>query len=108
RKEPSKSGTNGIMARQMTAGEDIVMRRKKLRYRAWHRGTREMDLVLGPCADAHVDRLDHHGLDRLEALMSEERPPLLTWVLGQVEPPDHIDHEFLAEVIADHQARIGK
>lgn len=92
----------------MTAGEDISMRRKKLRYRAWHRGTREMDLVLGPYADAHTENMDDAQLDRLEALMSEEDPPLLKWVMGQETPPDHIDKVFLAEVIADHQARVGK
>ena len=92
----------------MTAGEDISMRRKKLRYRAWHRGTREMDLVLGPYADAHTESMDDAGLDRLEALMSEEDPSLLKWVMGQETPPDHIDRAFLAEVIADHQARVGK
>ena len=96
------------MVCQMTAGEDISMRRKKLRYRAWHRGTREMDLVLGPYADAHTEAMDDSALDRLEALMSEEDPPLLKWVMGQETPPDHIDKAFLAEVIADHQARVGK
>ena len=97
-----------IMVRQMTAGEDIAMRRKKLRYRAWHRGTREMDLVLGPYADAHTEAMDTADLDRLEALMSEEDPPLLTWVMGQAVPPAHIDLEFLAQVIADHHARLAK
>ena len=92
----------------MTAGEDIAVRRKKLRYRAWHRGTREMDLVLGPFADAHAGTMDHARLDRLEALMSEEDPPLLTWIMGQAEPPDHVDRAFLAEVIADHSARLAK
>lgn len=96
------------MVRQMTAGEDISMRRKKLRYRAWHRGTREMDLVLGPYADAHTEAMDEVQLDRLEALMSEEDPPLLKWVMGQEEPPENVDRVFLAEVIADHQARLGK
>ncbi|MBS3848619.1 succinate dehydrogenase assembly factor 2 [Devosia sp. BSSL-BM10] len=96
------------MARQMTAGEDIAMRRKKLRYRAWHRGTREMDLVLGPFADAHTEAMNEVQLDQLEALMSEEDPPLLTWVMGQVEPPEHIDRDFLAQVIADHHARLAK
>ncbi|MBU1304430.1 MAG: succinate dehydrogenase assembly factor 2 [Alphaproteobacteria bacterium] len=96
------------MVRPMTAGEDISTRRKKLRYRAWHRGTREMDLVLGPYADAHTEAMDTAQLDRLEALMSEEDPPLLTWVMGQVTPPDHIDTEFLALVIADHHARLAK
>lgn len=96
------------MARQMTAGEDIALRRKKLRYRAWHRGTREMDLVLGPYADAHMEAMDTAQLDRLEALMSEEDPHLLRWVMGQETPPDHIDREFLALVVADHHARQAK
>lgn len=92
----------------MTAGEDIAMRRKKLRYRAWHRGTKEMDLILGPFADANVGQYDTKALDRLEALMSEEDPPLLKWVMGQEEPPAHVDRAFLAEVIADHSARLAK
>ncbi|NMA96942.1 MAG: succinate dehydrogenase assembly factor 2, partial [Phyllobacteriaceae bacterium] len=60
----------------MTAGEDIAIRRKRLRYRAWHRGTKEMDLILGPFADAHVESYGAAELDRLEALMDEEDPPL--------------------------------
>ena len=32
-------------------------RRKRLRFRAWHRGIREADLILGPFADAHIDAL---------------------------------------------------
>lgn len=92
----------------MTAGEDIAVRRKKLRYRAWHRGTKEMDLILGPYADAHTEGMDERNLDRLEALMNEEDPPLLKWVMGQEEPPASVDRDFLAEVIADHQARQAK
>jgi len=96
------------MVCQMTAGEDIAMRRKRLRYRAWHRGTKEMDLILGPFADANVEKLDTAGLDRLERLMDEEDPPLLKWVMGQEVPPDHVDTQFLAELIADHEARLAR
>ena len=92
----------------MTAGEDIAMRRKKLRYRAWHRGTREMDLVLGPFADTHTEAMDDAELDRLEALMSEEDPHLLKWVMGQETPPASVDTAFLARVIADHKARVAR
>lgn len=92
----------------MTAGEDIAIRRKRLRYRAWHRGTKEMDLVLGPFCDANIDGYDAATLDRLEALMNEEDPPLLKWVMRQEEPPEHVDRAFLELVIADHQARIEK
>jgi antitoxin CptB len=90
----------------MTAGEDIAIRRKRLKYRAWHRGTKEMDLVLGPYCDANIEGFDEATLDRLEALMDEEDPPLLTWVMGQVEPPAHVDRAFLDLVIADHEARV--
>ena len=92
----------------MTAGEDIAIRRKRLKYRAWHRGTKEMDLILGPFADANVDAYGPAELDRLEALMDEEDPPLLKWVMGQEEPPAHVDRAFLDLVIAAHSARIGK
>lgn len=94
--------------RQMTAGEDTSMRRKKIRYRAWHRGTREMDLVLGPFADVHTPTMSEPELDRLEALMEEEDPHLLKWVMGQEVPPPNIDVAFLAIVIADHKARLAK
>jgi antitoxin CptB len=92
----------------MTAGEDIAIRRKRLRYRAWHRGTKEMDLVLGPFCDANIERFGTAELDRLEALMDEEDPPLLKWVMRQEEPPPHVDRAFLDLVVADHQARIEK
>ncbi|MBJ3784226.1 FAD assembly factor SdhE [Devosia sediminis] len=96
------------MGVEMAAGEDISIRRKRLRYRAWHRGTKEMDLILGPFADANVEGYGQAELDRLEALMNEEDPPLLKWVMGQEEPPANVDRDFLALVIADHQARIEK
>lgn len=96
------------MVCRMTAGEDIAMRRKKIRYRAWHRGTREMDLVLGPFADAHAEGMDEGELDRLEALMEEEDPHLLRWVMGQETPPEGVDVAFLERVIADHKARVAK
>jgi antitoxin CptB len=92
----------------MTAGEDIAIRRKRLRYRAWHRGTKEMDLILGPFCDANIEAYDWDELDRLEKLMNEEDPPLLKWVMRQEEPPANVDREFLDAVIADHQARIAK
>ncbi len=88
------------MAPQKDAGEDIAIRRRRLRYRAWHRGTREMDLVLGPFADAHVEALEGPELDRLEALLDEEDTDLLKWVMGQEPAPDSADTELLGKIIA--------
>lgn len=101
RKHPFKSAeTSPLMALGKEAGEDIGMRRRRLRYRAWHRGTREMDLVLGPFADAHVNSLSALELDRLEGLMAEEDTDLLRWVMGQDTPPAHLDRELLARLVA--------
>lgn len=76
------------------------MRRRRLRYRAWHRGTREMDLILGPFADARLDRLEGAELARLERLMGEEDTDLLKWLMGQEEPPAGADIELLDQLVA--------
>lgn len=97
-----------IMVRRMTAGEDIAMRRKRLRYRAWHRGTREMDLILGPYADARLDGLDEAALDRFEQLLDEHDADLSRWLLGQVAPPADADSDLIATILSDHAARMTK
>ena len=88
------------MAPPEDAGEDVAIRRRRLRYRAWHRGTREMDLVLGPFADAHLEGLGAAELDRLETLMDEEDTDLIKWVMGQEPVPGCVDGELLARIIA--------
>ena len=93
------------MAPSKDAGEDIAMRRRRLKYRAWHRGTKEMDLVLGPYADAHADALGPDELTRLETLMGEEDTDLLKWVMGQEPVPAGVDSPLLAEIIAFRTAK---
>ena len=88
------------MAPQKDAGEDIAIRRRRLRYRAWHRGTKEMDLVLGPFADAHLEVYGAPELDRLETLMDEEDTDLLKWVMGQEPCPPDADADLLGTIIA--------
>lgn len=88
------------MAPEKAAGEDLPMRRRRLRYRAWHRGTKEMDLVLGPFADAHLETYGAAELDRLEDLMDEEDTDLLKWVMGQEPIPSTADSPLLATIIA--------
>jgi len=88
------------MAPSKDAGEDLSMRRRRLRYRAWHRGTKEMDLVLGPFADAHLEGYGPPELDRLETLMDEEDTDLLKWVMGQEPVPSDADAALLRTIIA--------
>lgn len=88
------------MAPPKTAGEDIGMRRRRLRFRAWHRGTRELDLILGPFADANAAELVEPMLGRLEALLEQEDTELLRWLMGQEAPPAGADHELVDLLIA--------
>lgn len=51
-------------------------RRKRLLYRCWHRGTREMDLILGRFADAHIAQLSDDDLGELERVIQAQDPDL--------------------------------
>lgn len=73
-------------------------RLKKLQYRAWHRGFREADLILGPFADAHLEVLDEAGLDHFEMLLEQPDHDLYAWIVGQAEPPQACDLPVLAQI----------
>jgi antitoxin CptB len=88
------------MAPQNRAGEDILLRRRRLTYRAWHRGTRELDLLLGPFADAALDGMEAAELDRFERLLETQENELQTWLLGQETPPPTADRDLLDRIIA--------
>ena len=63
------------------------VRVKRLRLRAWRRGIREMDLILGGYADAELAAMDDAGLARFEAALGEADHDLLQWVTGAAPPP---------------------
>lgn len=69
----------------MSHADDI--RRKRLRFRAWHRGTREADLILGSFADAHLAGFDAAQLDCFEALLECPDAELYDWIAGRVALP---------------------
>jgi len=62
-------------------------RRRRVRFRCWHRGTREMDLLLGRFADAHIATLTEEGVAQLEALLECPDPALYAWYTGQEAVP---------------------
>ncbi len=59
----------------------------KLRFRAWHRGTREADLLLGRFADAHLDGLSDEELQDFAALLDCAEPDIWDWLIGKAVPP---------------------
>lgn len=58
--------------------------------RSWRRGTKEMDLLLGPWADAHIDDLSPEALEVYEVLLAENDQDLMSWVLGQTPTPEEL------------------
>jgi antitoxin CptB len=57
-------------------------RRKRLLFRCWHRGTREMDLILGRFADAEIANLTNDELAQLERLIEVPDPDLYAALTG--------------------------
>ena len=57
-------------------------RRKRLLFRCWHRGTREMDLILGRFADMTISSLTDDELGELEQLIEVPDPDLYAALSG--------------------------
>jgi len=85
-------------SKAVTHGLDT--RRRRIVFRAWHRGIREMDLVFGQYADAHIAGLDDKQLDELEYIMSFEDRDLLSWITGEVKMPDNVDTPVFRDILA--------
>lgn len=64
---------------------DDDTRRRRIKFRAWHRGIKENDLILGTFADAHVHELTHDDLLAFEALMEEPDQDVYGWI-SQTKP----------------------
>ncbi len=86
----------------MTISDEAAVRRRKIAFRAWHRGTREMDLIMGRFADAELAKLDDAGLNSFEALMEQADHDLYKWVSGEAAVPPEVDAAFLARIRAFH------
>ena len=79
----------------MTDAETLEARRKRLKFRSWHRGTREMDLILGRFADAHIAAMSPEQLDRYAALLENNDPDIYDWLTDRVAPPPSADTDVL-------------
>jgi antitoxin CptB len=79
---------------------DPDIRRKRLFYRAWHRGTREADLILGSFAEAHLAGFDTAQLDRFEALLECPDAELFDWINARARPSPEFDHDVTQLLLA--------
>ena len=85
---------------------------KKLKFRAWRRGFREADLILGPFADAHAAALGPEELDQFERLLDVPDQDLYGWIIERDPTPPEFETPVMAKVRAfmrEHvAAEVGK
>ncbi len=75
-------------ARRVTNLDDpAAARLRKLTFRAWRRGFREMDLILGPFAERHLAQLGAAQLDDFEQLLEQADQDVYAWIIGRQPVP---------------------
>ena len=79
---------------------DLDPRRRRILFRAWHRGIREMDLILGQFAEAELATLSDAELDEFETIMREEDNDLVRWITGEQPLPEHYATALFARIAA--------
>jgi antitoxin CptB len=86
------------MSGSMLSSAALDERRRRILFRARRRGTREMDLVLGRFADAHLPTMSEAELDAFELLLDVPEPQALAWIVGEEAPPQEFDWALIARL----------
>jgi antitoxin CptB len=79
--------------------DDVAIRRKRLLWRATHRGIKEMDLILGGYVTRHIDSIDAPLLDELETIMDIPDQDMLTWATRQAPVPSEYASPLLLQIL---------
>ncbi len=83
----------------------IEISRKKILFQAKHRGTKEMDVILGQYAEKEVKNMGEHELKLFEKIMHMSDIDLYNWITGKEDLPQNINNEILQKII-NEQAKI--
>lgn len=84
------------------SSDGLDARRRRLLFRSWHRGIREVDLVLGRFADRELAGLSDAELDDYEKLLEVPTPDLLAWVMGERPVPPADETPLLRRMLNSH------
>ena len=90
------------MSGSTRSSADLDPRRRKILFRAWHRGMREMDLIMGRFADDAIAGFSDAELDEFERLIEVLDRDLLSWVTGEAVVPENYDTELFRKLRAFH------
>ncbi len=71
-------------------------RLKRLRFRSWHRGTKEADLLIGGFFDAHSAGWSDADIDLVEELLEEQDVDIMAWAIGTDECPKRYEGSITA------------
>src|SRR6201990_1588040 len=93
-------GPRALYIRHLLMSDITDARLKKLRFRAWRRGFREADLILGPFADKHVPAMSPAELDTFEVLLEQPDQDLYAWIVETLPTPTEFDHEIMNRIKA--------
>ncbi len=77
-------------------------RQRRILFRSWHRGTRELDLILGRFADAEIASLRSSELGDYELLLEAQDRDVFSWLTFEVETPSSYDTPVLRKIRAFH------
>ncbi len=82
--------------------------RRKLKFRAWRRGFREMDLLMGTFADAHLEGMSEDDLSQFERLLAAPDWDVFAWLVGQKPIPDEFKSALLDRLMTfRYEAQAG-
>jgi len=84
------------------AGQDRPLRLRKLRFRAWHRGMRELDLLLGRFVDAESGSMSDREIGDFEGLLETPDRVVLAWLMGEEPVPADHDSPLIRRIMAWH------
>ncbi len=90
------------MSALQATGADLDARRRRIVFRAHHRGMLEMDIILGRFVDAEIATLAAAELDDLEALLDAPDPEVFGWATGEARPPERFDTPVFRKILAFH------
>lgn len=79
---------------------ELDPRRRRLLFRAWHRGIREMDLVLGSFCDREIGAMADEEVREFEMLLAIDDRELIRWVTGEAETPANMDTPLFRRIKA--------
>jgi antitoxin CptB len=84
------------------SSDGLDERRRRLLFRSWHRGIREMDFVLGRFADAHLPTLSDAELDEYERWLLVPDQQIYAWVNGSQTAPAEVETALFGKLRAFH------